>query len=232
MRTIALLFVLCLPITAAKAETPQLTFISEYVRELGENESSRARAEKELAESGADKMPAIIRNSTRIMLELRAQIAMLNGMTLNPPFAELPGQIAQFYAEEMNVYNQLMAGAVAMASGPKPGVDYGALAAEAPKLTGTLEYLQKSLFEATPLIFATLIDSKPDRNGKMSRLIITRAERNMLVKSLQIEFGSKMEQKDQSWIVSSATVLRDYLSKKGYACADEPQPPAATLPPT
>jgi hypothetical protein len=116
-----------LPITAANAETSHLTFVSEYVRELLANERSRAVAEKEIAEQGSDKNPAIIRNSTRIVLELRSQIGTLNGMTLNPPFAELPGSVAQFYAEEINVHNQFMAIAVALSSGPKPGVDYGAM---------------------------------------------------------------------------------------------------------
>jgi hypothetical protein len=78
------------------------------------------------------------------------------------------------------------------------------------------------LFEATPLIFATLIDEKPDRNGKVSRLIITRAQRDGLVRSLQLSFGKKLEQSDQNYIVSAASVLRDYLSKKGYRCSDDP----------
>jgi len=107
-------------------------------------------------------------------------------------------------------------------SGPKPGVDYGALAARAPKLTATIEYLDHSLFEATPLIFATLIDDRPDRDGHVSRLTITRAQRDDLVRKLQLSFGRKMELADQNYIVSAATVLRNYLSKKGYRCSDEP----------
>ena len=55
-----------------------------------------------------------------------------------------------------------------------------------------------------------------------SRLRITRAERDGLVRSLQISFGNKMDQKDQDWIVSSGTVLRD-STKKGYHCSDDPQ---------
>jgi hypothetical protein len=47
--------------------------------------------------------------------------------------------------------------ATAMTCGPKPGVDYTAMAAEAPKLSHERTY-RHALFEATPLIFATLID--------------------------------------------------------------------------
>jgi hypothetical protein len=56
----------------------------------------------------------------------------------------------------------------------------------------------------------------------MSRMTGTKAERAKLVRDLTTSFGKKMEAKDQNYIVSSATVLRDYLQKKGYKCADEP----------
>ena len=62
---------------------------------------------------------------------------------------------------------------------------------------------------------------KPDKNGHMSRLNITRAERDELVKSLNRSFGKKLDQETQNWTVSSASVLRHYLVKKGYKCSDE-----------
>lgn len=68
----------------------------------------------------------------------------------------------------------MIAMASAFVQGPKPGVDYRAMAAEAPKLTAMIEYVDKSVFQATPLIFATLIADKSDSQGHMSRLRITR----------------------------------------------------------
>lgn len=211
-----------LPVTRAAAETSQLAFVTEYVRELGVNEHMRELGEKDVAEPGADKNAAMIRSGTRIILELTSQIGILKSMTLNPPFADLPGTIANFYDQKIQVQQEFVGLATAFVSGPKPGVDYGALAAKAPKLTATLEYLDRALFQATPLIFATLIADKPDSQGHMSRLRITRAERDGLLRSLQIDFGAKMDSTDQNYIVSSATVLRDYLSKKGYKCSDDP----------
>ena len=38
----------------------------------------------------------------------------------------------------------------------------------------------------------------------------------------QTKFGKKLDQKDQNWIVSSASVPRHYPSKGGYKCSDEP----------
>jgi hypothetical protein len=194
--------------------------VTEYVRELGVNEDMRALAAREIAEP-TDKNAAMIRGSTRIVLELTAQIGMLKGMNLNKPFDELPRNIAEFYDQKIMVHNQMNAMATAFLSGPKPGVDYSAMMAEAPKLTATLESIDRALFQATPLIFATLIDEKPDKDGQ-SRLTITRAQRDGLVRSLQISFGKKLDLSDQNFTVASASVLRDYLSRKGYKCSDEP----------
>jgi hypothetical protein len=107
-------------------------------------------------------------------------------------------------------------------SGPKPGVDYDALVTEAPKLTAKNEHIDRTLFQAASLVFGMLIDTKPDKDGHASRLVITRAERVDLLKSLQAGFGKKMDKKgDQGYFVASGTVLRDLLSKQGYRCADE-----------
>jgi hypothetical protein len=146
---------------------------------------------------------------------------MMKQLTLDPPFDSIPATIAEFYQSKIAAHQKMIDMATALASGPKPGVDYGAIAAEAPKQGATLEYIDRHLFQATPLIFAMLITDKPYSQGHMSRLRITRTERDRLLQSLQIDFGDKMNQTDQNYIVSAATLLRDYLSKKGYKCADD-----------
>jgi len=103
--------------------------------------------------------------------------------------------------------------------GAKPGIDYGAIAARAPKLTATLDYVDHAIFEATPLVFGTLIDPVPDTNNKMSKLIIMDAERKKLIGDINSYFGPKLDQKDQPWLVSAAWVLRGYLMKD-YTTAD------------
>jgi hypothetical protein len=211
-----------LPTSEVAAETFRVAFVFEYVRELGLNERMRELGEKDLAEAGEDKSAAMIRSGTRIILELNSQIEMLKRFTLNPPFDGVQGAIAVAYQRKIDVYQRTVDIGTVFQSGPKPGVDYGAMAAEMPKLTATLEYIDRTLFQATPLVFRMLIDDKPDDHGHMSRLRITKAERSRLVQTLQIDFGDKMNRADQNFIVSSATVLRDYLSKKkGYKCSDE-----------
>jgi hypothetical protein len=198
--------------------------VSEYIRELAANENAREVSEREVVseQDHNRRFAATIRGSTRIVLELNSQISMMKGMHLNGSFEKLTDNIAAFYRQKIELHNSIIQMSTAFLSAPKPDVDYDAMAADAPKITASLEYIDRSLFQATPLIFATLIDDKPDRQGHMSRLSITRAERNELVRRLQISFGTKLDQKEQNLIVSAASVLRHYLQEKGYKCSDEP----------
>ena len=214
--------VVLFPAGVSAQQSPNIAFVSEYVRELGANERDRELNEKEVSVKDVnEKFAAMIRGTTRATLTLSAQISALQSIRLAKPYAELPNNIATFYRHKIDAYKSMTEMATAMLSGPKPGVDYGAMMADAPKLTAMVEYIDRALFEATPLVFSTLIDPKPDKDGHMSRLIVTRAERDQLVRSLEISFGKKLDQKEQNYIVSSASVLRDYLAKKGYKCADE-----------
>ena len=52
-------------------------------------------------------------------------------------------------------------------------------------------------------------------NGKMSKLIITDAQRLKLISDINSYFGKKLDQETQPWLVSGAWVLRSYL-QKGY----------------
>jgi hypothetical protein len=77
MKSILALVVLALSATGvAAAETPHLAFVTEYARELGVNEHLRELGEKDIGEQGADKNAAMIRSSTRIVLELTSQVAI------------------------------------------------------------------------------------------------------------------------------------------------------------
>ncbi len=84
-----------------------------------------------------------------------------------------------------------------------------------------MDFIDQSLFEATPGVFATLIDMKADSKGHASHLIITKEEKARLISKLNDSFGAKLDQKDQNYTVSAATVLRDYLNKD-FKCSDEP----------
>lgn len=208
----------------AKPETPHLQFATEYIRELAAIESIRAAGEEENTQDTKDgKMPfnGVIHTSTRFELELGSQVRMLRAMRLNPPFEELIPNITKFYERKIDLWRRMGEISTEFLRGPKQGVDYGKLEAEMPKIRGELEFIDQALFEATPSVFATLIDMKADSKGHASHLIITKEEKAKLLEKLNDSFGEKLDQKNPNYTVGAASILRTYLNKD-FKCSDEP----------
>jgi hypothetical protein len=147
---------------------------------------------------------------------------MLRGFTFKKPFDDLIRDITGFYEQKILLYQQMGDICSSLIAGPQPNVDYAKVAAEAPKITARLSFIDHSLFQATPFIFATLISETPDSHNQMSHLNITKAERDKLVHSIDSYFGKKLNKANQNYTVSAAWVLKEYLTTKGYKCSDEP----------
>lgn len=208
-----------------KPETSHIEFVTEYIRELTAIERIRAAGEEENNQStkaGKPPFAGLIHTATMFDLELHSQIRRLSDMRLSPPSDYLIPALIDFYEQKLTLWQRMSEIGSAFMAGPKEGVDYGQLGAEVPKLRARLEYVDQSIFEATPGVFATLINTtKADSKGHVSHLIITKAEKQELLTKLNDSFGAKLDQKNQNYIVSSAIVLRDYLHKD-FKCADEP----------
>jgi hypothetical protein len=207
-----------------KPETPHLEFVTEYIHELAAVERIRAAGEDENNQDKKDdKLPfaSSVHTSTLFELELRSQVTMLKSMRLNKPFDFLIPNITAFYERKIVLWRKMREISSAFIGGPKDGVDYGKLAAEMPQIRGELDFIDQSLFEATPGVFATLIDMKEDSKGHASHLIITKEEKARLISKLDDSFGAKLDQKDQNHTVSAASVLKGYLNKD-FKCSDEP----------
>lgn len=208
---------------ARAEETSHLAFVTEYIRELAANEDTRANAEREINASNSSngKLSSSIHASTLIQLELQSQISMLKSMHLDPPSNDLIPTIITLYERKIDLLHKIIDINSALLGGPRLDIDYGKLAAEMPKIRALIDDTEHTLFIATPLIFATLIDQKPDSKNHLSHLIITKKERKKLLHDLTTAFGNKLEQKNQKYAVSSASLLKSYLSKD-YKCSDEP----------
>ena len=150
-----------------------------------------------------------IRFSTRMQLELRTGINVFKAMKLNPPNEKLLPSVIKFYEQKIELHDALMDISTQFISGtPKAGVDYDKLAATAPKITANLDFIDKTLLSTSPLFFALLIDEKPDKQGHMSRLSITKEQRKRLVDMIDSLFGSSLKAKNQNYTVSQRPCLR------------------------
>lgn len=109
----------------------------------------------------------------------------------------------------------------AFAEGPKEGVDYAGLSTLMPQIRAQLEYIDKAMFEASPLVFAELISEVPDSKGHVSHLVISCDERKRLVSQVDISFGPKLAEKRANFGVSQAQLIRAKLLE--FKCAEEPR---------
>jgi hypothetical protein len=202
-------------------ETPHLVFVTEFIRELAAVEDIRAAGEKENNQNRDKPFPNMIHTSTLFVLELGSQNRMMKSMHLSDPFGDITQSIAAFYDAKIQVWQRMSEIAKTFMAGPADGVDYKKLGTELPELRGRLEYLDQSIFQAAPVVFASLIDQKADSHDHVSHLIITKAEKAALIDRLNTSFGPKLDQKNQNYTVSAASVLKGYL-QKDFKCADEP----------
>src|SRR5436305_7315973 len=119
-----------------KAETPHLVFVKEYVREMISDEDLKTSVQKELAgaKSVNEQLSTGIYFSKSVQLELRSQIGMLKGMRLNAPYDDLTADLIAFYQQEIGLHQKLIDLSTTFMEGPKPGVDYSAIAAKLPQI--------------------------------------------------------------------------------------------------
>lgn len=212
----------------ALAETPQRTppyeFVSEYVRELGEGENIRESAQHDLTDTGdvRDRLAGCVRNSEAFQLELGLDVRTLSSMHLSDRYDPFRLGLIAAYQRKIGLWRDLHDSCATLLAGPKPGVDVGAIAAKAPDLNAKLDFEDHGIFDITPAIFLSMVDERPDRSGKLTRLLITADERKRLIDQLNGSFGDKLNEAKQNWTVSVASVLRDALVNTTYKSADDP----------
>lgn len=217
----------------SQAEPVQATstyeFSHAFVDYLIDSHQIEKIAEREIA--AAYKSPDInnqlllsaVRSGTRSRLKLNVSIERVKNMRLaDPNFEKLPSYLVQMYSQKADLSGEIVQAAQAMLAGPKPDVDYGVLAGHMPEVTAQIEYVNETIFKATPMVAYSLISTKPDSKNKLSHLSITRKQAQDLIGSLQAGFGKSLDAKDQNWTTAAASLLQTFLRDKGYKYLDEP----------
>lgn len=227
----ALFIVLLLAFTGIShaQETRGYDLVAEYIREFGAIEDARTLSYKEFQKipsgDNAASMMSAVRFSARMNLELNTNINILKKMKLKKPFETLIPSTIAFYSQKIALYDEMSTIAKFMLAGlmgsHKSNVDYSPNATRMAEINAKLEFIDKALFESTPLVFAVLIDQKPDSENHVSHLLITRAQRQELIDKINNSFREKLDQSDPSYATNSAWVIRSFLSKD-YKCSDDP----------
>jgi hypothetical protein len=202
----------------------RIEFVNEFIRELVSIQGVRDGFAKDHIQdkTPTDQMATIIRTSTRMNLELEADINMLQGIKLSEPFSKFRDYLQDIYKQKQEINTEFISTASQfMVAAPKPGVDYEALAAYMPQLTAKDGYLDKIIFDGSAGIFLSLVDMRADKEGHASHLIVTKDQRKQMIRRIETAFGSKLDDKDPTYIVNSAWIIREGL-RKDYKSSDDP----------
>lgn len=212
-----------------KKETPHYEVVTEYIRSLSAVYQIQKASMKEQAERAEDPNPTqrimdSIRKFTKLKYEMQLSMNMLKNMHLKPPFETLISTTIELYQRKYKLYEESLKSSKILVSGtPKPGVNYDKMLARAPEITAEAEITDETIFKLMPLVFALLIDEKPDDEGHMSHLSITKEQKQKLIESIDSAFCDSISEENRdkmNWTVSSAYILKAYL-QKDYKCLDE-----------
>lgn len=227
---IALTVAICVQAHAApESDAVRSAMLRAYTENLIEAHQDEEKAKRDLnaiapgPEQTNEVMASIIQNGTTTRMNLRVALARIEGIKVSDAnfSGMLPGLITQYQAKTY-LYSELIETAKTMLAGPKSGIDYGKIAGHIPEITAQLDFVNKSLFHASTLVCLFLVSQKPDSKNQASHLGITRKEAQTTIDRLQVEFGTSMEDNQQSWTTLSAGLLRGLLRDKGYLYADDP----------
>ncbi len=86
----------------------------------------------------------------------------------NKPFDTIIPTLIAFYERQIELHQKLIDIGGKFIAGPREGIDYQALVAKMPEIRAELDDVQKSLFQATPIVFMALIDPKPNSQDHLS----------------------------------------------------------------
>lgn len=204
------------------APTAPYELMTNFVQQLGAFEEDRLRAAKDLDADKTD-FASCVRNMTTFQLDLQNSISYFRSVRLsNDNMAKaFPSIFSAVLQQKYVIVGDIIKQCEAFIE-PDPKIDYSQLAKRAPKLTAFSDYTDKTLFETSPGMFATLISPRADSKNRANHMVITRAQRDRLLESLKSYFGDELNPSKGAvpYYAAIAQLLRDKLNE--FKCADDP----------
>ncbi len=187
--------------TADKAEpaktlvTP-LTFVKEYIREIGELNKITTEMHEKAPKKEPELFSHFVYYSEKIQQALGTDINLLAEMRLRGEQDDLPFQLAKLYLIKGETQSELSTISSEMIVPHEPNKELIEQVKRMPKLRAKNDMVDETIAKTmTPLVFFTLVDPNGDGQGHTSKLLITTAERDDLLRQLRVEFGTKLDDK-------------------------------------
>jgi hypothetical protein len=221
--------VVCLfAVPSARAlETPPLQFVTEYLREFSAIEHIRLAEERELRAPNQSMLSTCVHSGDRYRLEITQQMARMRGMSVLPPSQALPGRLVELYGRKLELYTEVVKACTALERRANRNVSSLEVMSAVSQYSAKVDAIDRSLFETSTQAFSTLLSTTSGPHGKPRRLCITMAQKQSLLRQIQLEFGAELDEDQQTYLVNAATVIRDAL--RSHQAADEGLSPAARI---
>jgi hypothetical protein len=199
-------------------KTARIALAQEFVRELEVLYRLQETAKKEFAEhsSRSGKL------TTDTLFEMNDSINRLSMINVDARWAEFRDALKKLHRERIVLVHEMNQMSKTLLAGPEPDVNYGKLTARGPEITAQVEQIDKIIFTISKAMFYALVDDdRAGADGKLHHLILTKKDRTSMVQLIDKTFGPTLEDKNASYIVSSAWVIKYGLTRPNYKAADE-----------
>lgn len=214
--------VICLfafPVARA-LETSQLQFVTEYLRDFAAIEHIRLAEERELQAPRQSMLSTCVESGNQYRTEITQQMARMRGMSVLPPSQTLPARLVELYGQKLALYGEIVEACTSLETGSNANVSSLEVMSVISRYSAKVEAIDRSLFQTSTQAFYTLLSAAPGIPDKARRLGIAMAEKQGLLRQIQLGFGAELEDEQQTYLVNAATVIRDDL--RSHKAADEP----------
>jgi hypothetical protein len=206
--------------SAAQAvETPPLQFVTEYIRDFGAIEHIRLTQERELGALQQPTLATCTRSGNQYRSELTLQVSRMRRMLGPASWRDLPARLARLYDRKLVLYTDVVKTCTALGTRAHTNVSSLDIMTAISQYNAKIDAIDEQLFQTSTDTFNTLLGTTLDRHGKLRRLSITTVEKQALLRQIQLEFGTELDDDQQTYLTNAATVIRDFL--RSHAASDE-----------
>ena len=219
MSGLAVIVCISLFSSARARETPPLQFVTEYLREFSAIERIRLAEEHELQAPHQSMLATCIESGNRYRREIEQQTARMQDMRVTPPSQALPTRLVELYGQKLELYTEVVNTCTALKAAANTSVGYLEVMSVVSEYSTKVDSIDRSLFKTSTEAYSTLLDKEQGPQDFTRRLGITAAEKQTLLRQIEREFGAELQDTQQTYLVSAATVIRAALRK--YKASDE-----------
>lgn len=194
-------------------ETPPLQFVTEYLREFSAIERIRLAEEQEFQAARQDMLTICIASGNRYRREIAQQAERMQGMSVPPPLQALPARLVGLYGQKLELYNEVVNTCASLRAAANSSVGYLQVMSVVSQYSAKVDSIDQSLFKTSTDAFSTLLNRDQGSHDFARRLGITTVEKQALLRQIDRDFGSELQDDQQTYLVNAATVIRNAIRK-------------------